>query len=148
MGKVMVRNIAHSWSSGGLAMSKAPAVIASLRKNILGQRPPPNNIWTKLAQGQISRQELRKMDWYYMPSLKKLRCPLYADSKEENNEARTERLQRRVKGSVQSVHECNVSVCHGSCDGALVMATTHQLVLSDISLHTHCTKVLLSWYRA
>eukprot|EP00658_Telonema_sp_P-2_P015439 TRINITY_DN15938_c0_g1_i2.p1 TRINITY_DN15938_c0_g1~~TRINITY_DN15938_c0_g1_i2.p1 ORF type:complete len:131 (+),score=41.23 TRINITY_DN15938_c0_g1_i2:112-504(+) len=88
-------------STGGVkaaSMATKHAAVLKAASKIFGRRAPPKSVWTDLAEGKINHNAIKDMNWYYMPSLKTLRCPLYVDSKEENNQLRTERLQRRNKG--------------------------------------------------
>ena len=76
-------------------MSK-PQAMRAIANKVFGKRPPPNNIWTEiktvhrlththwlivtpLVQGQMKPHEIEKLNWWYMPSLKSMRCPLYQD---------------------------------------------------------------------
>merc|ERR1712195_41608 len=78
-------------------MSK-PQALRAIASKVFGKRPPHNNVWNDIISGKMKPHEVEKLNWWYMPSLQSMKCPLYQDSKEANNQARTERLIRRGKG--------------------------------------------------
>jgi len=74
-------------------------LVKQISSKVFGQRTQ-RHVWSKIISGEMPPHEVAKFaeTWYYLPDLRSMRDPLYFDSKEKTNRARTERLKRRGKG--------------------------------------------------